>query len=255
MKSFFILLGWCLVQTVSLQAQDIDKLWKDASTAESNMQDDQAFHLYQQVLQNQPNHLGALCKCSELASKIGHRQSTKASQISYYQTARRYAEIGLKLNPASADANFAMSLAMGRMAMVSSGKQLVESVKMIKYYADKTVQLNPADFRGFHVLGKWYYEISNLGSLKRTAVKIFYGAFPDASFEDSRRCYQKSLQLNPSFNLNYLELAKVYVKLDQPAEALTLLQKLDTLNMKMEDDPRIREEGRQLRKSIEADLK
>lgn len=253
MKAVSILIYACLLLTVSLQAQDIEKLWKEAGVAEANMQDDQAFHLYQQVLQNQPNHLGAICKCSELASKIGHRQSTKESQISYYQTARRYAEIGLKINPSSADANFAMSLAMGRMAMVSSGRQLVESVKGIKYYADRTVQLNPADFRGFHVLGKWYFEISNLGSFKRTAVKIFYGAFPDASFEDSRRCYQKSLQLNPNFNLNYLELAKVYVKLDRPEEALTLLQKLDTLSLKMEDDPRIREEGRRLRKSIEAD--
>ncbi|MBZ5855952.1 tetratricopeptide repeat protein [Flavihumibacter profundi] len=253
MKSFFFIILICLLAPFASWSQDLQILLKEAAVAEANMQDDLAYQKYQQVLKVQPTNITALCKCSELASKIGHRQASKESQVLFYETARRYAEIGLKVNPSSADANFAMSLAMGRLAMVSSGRKLVESVKGIKYYADKTVQLNPADFRGFHVLGKWYYEISNLGSFKRTAVSVFYGAFPDASFEDSRRCYEKSLQLNPAFNLNYLELAKVYVKLEKPAEAISLLKKLDTLALKMEDDQRIREEGRHMLEELKND--
>ena len=114
--------------------------------------------------------------------------------------------------------------------------------------------LNPADFRGYHVLGKWYFEISNLGAFKRTAVKLFYGAFPDASFEDSRRYYQKSMLLNPGFNLNYLELAKVYVKLDKEPEAITYLEKLVVMPLKMEDDQRIHNEGKKMLQALKASL-
>lgn len=251
MKNFLFFLLLLLFCPVLPKAQDVDLLLKQAAAAESAMQDDLAYIKFREVLKYQPNNITVLCKCSELACKIGHRQGLKEDQVRHFEIARRYAETALKLNPSYADANFAMSLAMGRMALVSSGRQQVEAVKGIKVYADKTIALNPADFRGYHVLGKWYYEISNLGAFKRTAVKLFYGAFPEASFEDARRSYSKSIQLNPAFNLNYLELAKVYIKLDKNREAVAYLEKLMALPLKMEDDQRIYNEG----KKILAELK
>jgi tetratricopeptide (TPR) repeat protein len=239
-------IGLLLLCPITLWSQDIQFLLKEAATAEASMQDEQAYHKYQEVLKYQPTNITVLCKCSELACKIGHRQSTKEIQIKHYQIARRYAELALKLNPAHTDANFVMSLAMGRMALVSSGRTQVEAVKSIKVYADKTVALSPGDFRGYHVLGKWYYEIANLGALKRSAVKLFYGAFPEASFADAKRNYQKSMQLNPTFNLNYLELAKVYIKLSQPKDAIASLEKLMSMPLKMEDDQRIYNEGKKI---------
>jgi tetratricopeptide (TPR) repeat protein len=248
------LIFYCLIGPAAGWAQDLQVLLRDAAVAEAAMQDDLAYLKYQQALKIQPANITVLCKCSELACKIGHRQASKEAQLRYFETARRYAETALKLNPNYSDANFVMSLSMGRIALVSSGRQLVEAVKGIKVYADKTVALNPADFRGYHVLGKWYYEISNLGTFKRTAVKIFYGAFPDASYEDARRNYQKSMQLNPTFNLNYLELAKVYIKLDRNQEAIAALEKLVVMPLKMEDDQRIRIEGRKLLQELKDDL-
>lgn len=246
------LICFLLLLPVASFTQDLQLLLNEAAAAEAAMQDDLAYRKYQDVLRIQPTNITVLCKCSELASKIGHRQSSKDLQITHYEIARRYAELALKLNPDYPDANFVMSLAMGRMALVASGRKQVEAVKGIKIYADKTVALSPNDFRGYHVLGKWYYEISNLGAFKRTAVKIFYGAFPDANFNDARRNYQKSMQLNPTFNLNYLELAKVYIKLDQPAEAVSALEKLLVMPLKMEDDRRVYNEGKKMLQELRA---
>ena len=253
MLPLLVFLSSWLVISPPVFLQDPQQLLKAAAADEVNMRDDEAYRKYLQIVRLQPGNITVLCKCSELSSKIGHRQKNKEDQIKYYAIAQQYAQMALDLNPNGAEANFVMSLAMGRMAMVSSGKKLVESVKAIKYYADKTVSAAPGDFRGYHVLGKWYYEISNLGSFKRTAVKIFYGAFPDASFEDARRNYAKSLQLNPGFNLNYLELSKVYYKLDKPDEAIILLNKLMILPFKMEDDQRIRQEGKTLLSKIKSE--
>lgn len=239
---------------VSLWAQDVSLLLKQAANAEMAMQDELAYLKYQEVLKYQPNNITVLCKCSELACKIGHRQSTKEEQIRHFEIGQQYAQLALKINPSHSDANFVMSLAMGRMALVATGRKQVEAVKAIKVYADKTIMLNPSDFRGYHVLGKWYFEISNLGAFKRNAVKLFYGAFPDASFDDSRRSYQKSMLLNPGFNLNYLELAKVYVKLEKVPEAIIYLEKLKVLPLKLEDDQRIHSEGKKMLKELKASL-
>jgi tetratricopeptide (TPR) repeat protein len=251
MKLFIRTICVLVLLPLLVRSQDLPQLQKDAAAAEAALQDEQAFEKYQQIAKLQPTDITVLCKCSELACKIGNRHAAKDVQIKYYTIARRYAEQALQLNAAHADANFVMSLAMGRMALVSGGKTQVEAVKGIKIYADKTVQLNPADYRGYHVLGKWNYEISNLGAFKRGAVKLFYGAFPDASFEQAKRYYQKSVILNPGFNLNYLELAKVYVKLNQQHQAIACLQKLLVMPIKMEDDQRIYTEGRNILKSLQ----
>jgi ubiquitin len=57
--------------------------------------------------------------------------------------------------------------------------------------------------------------------------------------------------LSRRFNLNYLELAKVYVKLDQQNQAIACLQKLLAMPIKMEDDQRIYTEGRNILKSLQ----
>lgn len=226
--------------------QSVQVLMQEGAVAEAAFEDELAYKKYLQAVRLEPANLQVLLKCSELAGKVGHRMKSKEDKLRYYQVAHRYAALALKLSPNSADANFFMSVAKGRLAQVASGRLLVESVKDIKRYADKAVRLSPGDYRPWHVLGKWYYEIAALGSVKRTAVKLFYGAFPEASYQDAITHYERSRQLNPSFNLNYLELAKVYHKTGQETKAMELLKTLERLPIRMEDDKRIREEGRQL---------
>ncbi|WP_332734903.1 hypothetical protein [Flavihumibacter sp.] len=236
-------------------SQDWQVLMQEAVKAEAFMNDDLAFEKYQQVVKLHPASIVALCRSSELASKIGHRHKSKEIQTRHYQIARAYAARALKLDRNSAEANFVMSVAMGRLALVSSGKDMISYVKDIKTFADRAVQLAPNDFRGYHVLGKWYYEISHLGSFKRTAVKVFYGAFPEASYSHSINAYEKSRQLNPAFNLNYLELAKVYNQIGQKEKAISLLQTLNSLPVRIQDDIRVKREALRLQETISQSLR
>ena len=241
---------WCLL--IPGWSQDVKQLLQKGEELEAGLKDEAAYQQYLKVLELQPNNHTALYKASILADRLGNRLSDKEQRNRYYRTAYKYASKALQLYPQSADAHFAMSVSLGRVALMSSGKELVESVKKIKYHADRGIQLNPTDFRPYHVLGRWYYEISNLGSFKRGAVKLFYGAFPDASFELSAKAYEKSLSLNPSFILNYLELARTYDQLDQRTRAIEMLKKLQYLPAKMEDDQRIKEEGKKLLQKLSA---
>lgn len=242
---FFILFFFFRVFSYS---QDENKLMSEARQLETAFKENEAMVKYLDVLKIQPRNYTALCKVSELYSLLGKRQPTKEKQKIYYRAARNYAQQALLVNPSHPDANFVMALAMGRMAIISSGEEKIKAVKDIKIYAEKCVQLDPQGFKGYHILGRWHYEISNLSSVEKWLVKIAYGSLPEASLQDAIANYEKSRQLNPGLLINYMELAKCFHRNDENKKANEMLQQVMQLPSKTIDDPTVKEEARKLMK-------
>lgn len=227
-------------------AQDINALLKDAQQLENAFKEPEALQKYLDVLRYQPNNLTALIKISELYSILGKHQGTKEKQKEYYRNARTYAQKALQVNASSSDANVAMALAMGRTALMSSGDEKIKAVKDIKTYSEKAVQLDPNNYKAYHVLARWHYEVSDLNSVEKWLVKVAYEALPKASLDDAIKYYEKSRQLNPSFLLNYLELAKSYHRKDNDKKARELLETMLKMPNKIADDANIKVKGKKL---------
>ncbi len=244
-KYLLHILAYLLLLPVILFSQDIAWLQKEAEKLESTSQE-AAFSKYQELLKISPTNINALCKSSELCSSIGHRQVKKEDKISYFKAARKYAEIALRLNANSPEANFAMSVSMGRMALISSGRQKIEAVNDIKKYAELAIKNDPRNFKAYHVLARWHYEVSNLNSIERTAARILYGGLPPASLSTAIQYYEKSKSLNPSFILNYLELAKAYHRSKQLDKAFLELEALQHISNATPDDQRAKDEAKKL---------
>lgn len=228
------------------QAQDVALLLKEAQQLEFKFKDQEALTKYQQVLKQQPSNLQALCKSSELHALLGRRLPTKEKQVEYYKTARTYAQQALRINSNFPDANFVMAFSLGRIALISSGDERVKVVKEIKSYAEKTIQLDPTHYKGYHVLARWHYEVSNLNALERWLLKVAYGSLPASSLEIAIRNYEKSRQLNSGFLLNYLELAKAYHRNDNSKKARELLNIMLKLPPTSSNDVSIKAEGKKL---------
>jgi tetratricopeptide (TPR) repeat protein len=240
---FLSTLGIIPVPSIS---QDINALTRQAEAFEKAFKDDEALSKYLEITKVQPSNIDALCKVSELYNVLGKRQEGKEKQKEYYKKGKQFAERALKVNANNSEANFAMAISMGRMALISSGEEKIKAVRDVKTYADKCVKLDPNNFKGYHVLGKWHYEISNLSSVEKWLVKVVYGALPPSTLDDAARYYEKSRQLNPSFLLNYLELAKVYKQKGQTEKARLLLNQLQKLPVNSSDDPKIKRLGKEL---------
>ncbi len=249
-RSFFTGMLLLLLAIVA-GAQDITAIVKEGDRLESIPNELGAFHKFKEVLKIQPGHLYALTRCSELCSRIGYRQVTKAGMSDYYNAAKIYAESALKMNPASSDANCAMSIAMGRIALSKSGKEKINAAKEIKRYADLAVQYNPSNFKAWHVIGKWHYEVSNLNALERAAAKIFFGGIPQTSLKQSIEAYEKALAGSPGFVVNYLELARACKRNGEKERAIKLLNTMFTLPNKTEDDAKAKQEGQELLKKLQ----
>ena len=227
-------------------AQDINSFIVEANRLEEIPNEKGAFQKFKEVLKLQSVNLYALCKCSELCSRIGSRESDIKSRDNYFTAGVVYAKMALKVSPSDDEANVAMAIAVGRTVLIKNAKEKISAAKDIKRYADNALKTNPQNFKAWHILGKWNYEISSLNMFERTAAKIFFGGLPDASFKYSIIAYEKAKAIKPSFLLNYLELANAYNKNDEKEKAIVQLQKLLTLPLQTEDDPRIKVDAQRL---------
>lgn len=250
MKWLFLLL-LPLFSVAPAAAQDFSALVKEADGLEAVPNEKAAFAKFKEALKLQPTNLYVLTKCSELCSRIGNREKSTAVRDSYYVLAVSYAKTALQHYPNDDEANVAMAIAVGRTVLVKSGKEKISAVKDIKRYADIALKANIKNFKAWHIIGKWHYEVSNLSGMEKAATKVFYGGLPNASLKESIKAYELAKTLSPGFILNYLELAKAYKRNGEKSKAIPLLKTLQTLPSKTEDDPRIKAEAAKLLKELE----
>jgi len=229
-----------LVSTHALHAQSVDEMLDQAKQLEKQMKETEALIRFKEVLKLQPDQVIALVEASELSSREGNRQKEKEDKARFFGEAKGYAEEALKVAPNDPGANYAMSVAMGRMALISGAKEKVAASREVKKYAELAIKFNPNYAQAYHVLGKWNFEVANLSFLERNAAKALFGGLPDGSLQQAIDNYEKCRRLDPSFILNYYELARAYKKNDQETQAMEVLKKAVTLRSIYQDDTAIK---------------
>lgn len=229
-----------------VKAQSVSDMVEEAKQLEKQMKESEAFEKDKDILKIQPTQLEALNQASQLCSRIGNRQKNKEDKVNYYNQAKSYALQALKVNPNSPDANLSMAIAMGRMALISGAKDKVAASKDVKKYAELAIKFNPSLAQGYHVLGKWNFEVANLNAFERGAAKMLFGGLPDGSLQNAITNYEKCRQLDPAFVLNYYELARAYKENDQQDKAIDVLKKALTLRNIAQDDANIKVDCRKM---------
>jgi uncharacterized protein (DUF1810 family) len=229
-----------------LPAQDINALIKEADKQESSLNEKAAFDKFKEVLFVQPVNIYALNKCSELCSRIGKREKDPRQMTTYYSAAKTYASLALKLHPANAESNCVMAIALGRISLNKSGKEKIAAAKEIRRYVDIAIKNDPNNYKAWHVLGRWHFEMSSLNFIERAAVRLLFGSPPSSSIEASIAAFERAHLIEKNFVLNNYEMARAYYKAGQHKRAISLLTNMMLLNNTTEDDINIKKDGRKL---------
>lgn len=232
-------------------SQDITTLLHQAAQLESEFREEDALPKYQDAVRLQPRSVMALCKCSDLSCRIGNRQANREKKIDYFKAGWGYARRAWLLDSINSEVNIVMAFSLARMALIQSGKEKVTTAYDIRRYAENAIRYDPQNYKGYHILGRWNYEISGLNFIERTFARWFFGALPEASLDDAIACYEKSRALRPGFLLNYYELARAYRRAGKKEKAIQLLRQMDALKDQMYDDRQVRKEGRLLLQELE----
>lgn len=249
MKATLVFL-FSLLFYFQVAGQDVNLLIKEGDRLEAAPNEKAALAKYKEALKLQPVNLYALNKCSELCSRIGKRQADKKMVEDYYTAAKTYAETALRINPNNAESNCVMAIALGRSSLNKSGHEKINSAKEIKKYVDASIKNDPKNFKAWHVLGRWNYEISTLNIFERAAVKLLFGGLPSASISQAIFAFERSKAISNGFILNYYEMAKAYRENDQTDKAIAAINIMLLLPNQTEDDPVIKESGRRLLKEL-----
>ena len=245
MKSFFFIL--IVLFTNTALAQDITTLIKEATWLEINLNEKSSLEKYKAAFKLQPSNVFVLNKCSELSSRIGKRETDNKTRAFYYQNAKNYAAAALQLQPENAEANCVMAIALGCMALDAGNRQKVDAARGIRKYLDKAISHDPLNFKAWHALGRWHYEMSGLNVFQRAAVKIIFGGLPASSIQESIGAFEKASRIK-MFVANYFEMAKAYKRNGQRDKAIAAINSLLRLPNQTQDDETYKNEGRKLLK-------
>ncbi len=245
-----IIFPFLLTADISI-AQSFESIMQEGLKMEQASNEKAALIKFREAQKLKPTDLTVLCKCSDLSGSIGNKEKSLKLRNKYFETSLSFAKIACNTYPKSDEANVSMSIALGRIALTKNGKDKIELVKDIKSYADNAIKLNPNNAIAWHVLGKWYYEISNLNFIEKNAVNLFFGKLPEASFQKSINAFEKAKILSKDFMQNYLELARAYKKTGQNRLALSNLNDLIKLPAKTQNDILLINEAKLLLNSIQ----
>ncbi len=236
---------------LNVSCQDIVILTKEANRLEAVPDEKAAFVKFKEILKLQPTNIYALNKCSELCSRIGKRQRDKNIINDYYKAAITYADIALKIDPTNSESNCVMAIALGRSSLNKGSKEKISTAKEIKKYVDISIKNNPQNFKAWHVLGRWNFELSMPNIIERTTARLLYGAIPVGTIAGAIAAFEKSNSISDGFILNYFELARAYQKNDENNKAIIAVNKMLLLPNYTEDDAKIKEDGKRLLKELQ----
>ena len=205
----------------------------------------QALAAYEKALAANPNDADLLRKISKQYVEMVLDAPSKKEKLRLAQLGYDTALQAKKLSPNDPEVRVTVAIAAGRLAFYSEPRRRLELSGVVKSESAKSVQLDPGFALGWHVLGRWNYEIANLNAVLRVVAEAVYGKMPPASNEEAIRAMSKAVELEPGNALFHAELGRAYLAAGRKDEAKRELQKSLTLPRRSRDDAGAQDRAKQ----------
>ena len=199
------------------------------------MHPDVALRHYQEALAADSLSYEANWKAAQAIANVakqiqGNDDSLKDRRDSLYAVGRTYAERAIRADSTQADGHYVLAMVLGRLSRTKGSKERVKYAKIIYDEALRAVEINPNHDNAHHVLGAWNAEVKRLSGFQRFFAKTLFGGgfMSKANWPDAVSHLQQAVALNPQHIYHRLELAGVYVDLDQYSKAREQLQLIPT---------------------------
>jgi tetratricopeptide (TPR) repeat protein len=205
----------------------------------------QALAAYEKALATNPNDADLLRKISKQYVEMVLDAPTKKEKLRLAQLGYDTALQAKKLAPNDPEVRVTVAIAAGRLAFYSEPRRRLELSSVVRSESAESVKLDPRFALGWHVLGRWNYEIANLNAVLRVVAEAVYGKMPPASNEEAIRALSRAVELEPGNALFHAELGRAYLAAGRKDEAKRELQKSLTLPRRSRDDAGAQDRAKQ----------
>jgi len=170
-----------------------------------------------------------------------------------YNDAWIYAAEAMRVDSLDAEGHFMLASVMGRLSRTKGGKERVRFGKEIYDEAATALELDPQHDGAHHVIGAWHAEVKRLSGITKFFAKTFLGGgyMGIASWDSAAVHLEKSVEIKPDHIFHRLELAEVYLDLDQHAAAREQLAQISVLPVSDVMDPIHKETAARLLDELE----
>lgn len=236
-------LAW-LAGASPLLAESASRLISQGDIADRSFKPALALESYLPAEKQTPNDVELLLKISRQYRHLMSDVKSQQKKVEYGRLALAYDMRLVELAPRNSDAQLSVAITYGKMLPLLGKKEQVAAAPVIKEAADRALKLNSRNDTAWHVLGRWNQSLANVSGLKRTLGGVLYGELPAGSYEESVKCFNKAIAIDPKRSRHYIELGRTYAMAGQPDNARKFLQKGLSLPDKEKDDPEIKARGR-----------
>jgi tetratricopeptide (TPR) repeat protein len=197
-----------------------------------------------------PNNVRLLVRIAREYRHLMSDATIAMEKLQLGNTAVDYAQRAVALAPNDPETQLAVAISYGKVLPMEETKQQVATLRLIRIAADKVIALDPNSDLAWHVLGRWYLALADVGTVRRALARVAYGKLPPAKYEDAVRCFEKAIALNPNRLMHYIELGRTYAQIGRDADARKFITKGLAMPETEKDDPENKNLGRQILKKL-----
>jgi len=236
--------------STGIGAESAEELIQKGDVFYAKLQAAEALKFYLPAEKLDPNNVRLMVRISREYRHLMSDATNTSEKLQLGKEGVDYAQRAVALAPNDPETQLALAISYGKMLPMEKTKQQIASSRLIKIAADKVISLDPNNDLAWHVLGRWYMALADVGVTKRALARVAYGALPPAKYEDAALCFAKAIALNPNRLMHYIELGRTYEKMGRDAEARKFITKGLAMPETEYDDPETKNFGRQILKKL-----
>jgi tetratricopeptide (TPR) repeat protein len=231
-------------------AESAGELIQKGDVFYDKLQAAEALKFYLPAEKLDPNNVRLLVRIAREYRHLMSDATIAMEKLQLGNTAVDYAQRAVALAPNDPETQLAVAISYGKMLPMEGIKQQIANSRLMRIAVDKVIALDPTNDLAWHVLGRWYLALAEVGTVKRALVRVAYGKLPPAKYEDAVRCFEKAIALNPNRLMHYIELGRTYAQMGRDADARKFITKGLAMPETEKDDPETKNLGRQILKKL-----
>jgi len=235
-----------LLTSPMLRAEPVDDLVKCGAVCDAKLQAAEALKFYLQAEKLNPKDGPLLASIARQYRHLMSDAATDAEKLRLGRIALKYSQRAAAVAPNDSSAQLAPAITYGKMLPLEGKGEQVAASRRIKESADKAIKLDADNDLAWHVLGRWYRALADVGTITRALAGMIYGELPPATNEDALKCFEKAIAINPHRPMHYIELGHTYAQMGRNSDARRFIAKGLAMTNTEKDDPEMKLRGREL---------
>lgn len=218
--AFFL---WLLFSSTGAFCADpeVSALLEEARAAEVRFDVPSALEIYRKIDALQPNNPVILQKISKQLSDGSEDVKDPRQRKKQVEEALVYSQRALALAPHNPVYLLSMAVCYGKLTAFADNQTKINYSRLVKRYAEEALAADPTYDWAHHVLGRWNYEIAQVGGPARAAARLLYGGLPAGSCAEAIKHLEKAVELNGAVPAHHIELGFAYLSCGDKTRATT----------------------------------